>query len=101
MGWRCLQSRQHIIPPLVRYVDVREKPAVLTLRSVRPGGLAQIFGRRPVVVGSIAVFTVGSVVSASAQSMNVLIAGRGEFTKDTLSCIEGDYIVLGILPLCG
>lgn len=40
------------------------------------GGLAQIFGRRPVVLGSLAFFAVGSALSGAAQSMAMLIAGR-------------------------
>ncbi|KAG8851848.1 hypothetical protein FRB96_009032 [Tulasnella sp. 330] len=40
------------------------------------GGLAQIFGRRPIVLGSLAFFTIGSAISAAAQNMNMLIAGR-------------------------
>ncbi|KAG8973831.1 hypothetical protein FRB93_001660, partial [Tulasnella sp. JGI-2019a] len=40
------------------------------------GGLAQIFGRRPVVLGSLAFFFIGSAVSGAAQNMNMLIAGR-------------------------
>ncbi|KAG8939282.1 hypothetical protein FRC04_006722 [Tulasnella sp. 424] len=40
------------------------------------GGLAQIFGRRPVVLGSIAFFALGSGLCGGAQNMNMLIAGR-------------------------
>ncbi|KAK7059979.1 iron permease [Favolaschia claudopus] len=40
------------------------------------GGLAQLFGRRPVLLGSLALFAVGSVVCGAAKSMNTLIAGR-------------------------
>ncbi|KAG8874269.1 hypothetical protein FRB97_006041 [Tulasnella sp. 331] len=53
------------------------------------GGLAQIFGRRPIVLGSLAFFTIGSAISAAAQNMNMLIAGR------TLQGIGGGGI-LGI-----
>ncbi|KAJ3019302.1 hypothetical protein NUW54_g122 [Trametes sanguinea] len=40
------------------------------------GGLAEMFGRRQVILGSLAVFIVGSAISGAAQSMNMLIAGR-------------------------
>ncbi|KAF8520691.1 MFS general substrate transporter [Gautieria morchelliformis] len=40
------------------------------------GGLAQLFGRRPAVLGSIVFFTIGSALCGAAHSMNVLIAGR-------------------------
>lgn len=42
------------------------------------GGLAQIFGRRPIVLGSLIFFAVGSAISATAQNMNMLIAGRSK-----------------------
>ncbi|KAI0352111.1 Mfs1.1 [Trametes cingulata] len=40
------------------------------------GGLAEAFGRRAVILGSLAVFILGSALSGAAQSMNMLIAGR-------------------------
>ncbi|KAG8870907.1 hypothetical protein FRB97_009266 [Tulasnella sp. 331] len=40
------------------------------------GGLAQIFGRRPVILGSLGFFAMGSAISGSSRSMNMLIAGR-------------------------
>ncbi|CCM04080.1 uncharacterized protein FIBRA_06239 [Fibroporia radiculosa] len=40
------------------------------------GGLAQIFGRRPVILGSLLVMILGSALSGAATSMNFLIAGR-------------------------
>ncbi|KAJ7573933.1 MFS general substrate transporter [Mycena floridula] len=50
----------------------------LTSASCIPlsGNLAQIFGRRPVALGAIVIFAVGSAVSGSATSMNPLIVGR-------------------------
>lgn len=41
------------------------------------GRLADALGRRPVMLGSITFFFVGSAVSGSAKSMNTLIAARG------------------------
>ncbi|KAJ7588556.1 Mfs1.2 [Mycena floridula] len=40
------------------------------------GGLAQIFGRRPVLISSLLLFTLGSVLCGSAQNMDWLIAAR-------------------------
>ncbi|KAJ7629491.1 iron permease [Mycena polygramma] len=40
------------------------------------GGLAQIFGRRPVLLSSLVLFAVGSAVCGAAKEMNMLIAGR-------------------------
>ncbi|EJD49572.1 Mfs1.1 [Auricularia subglabra TFB-10046 SS5] len=40
------------------------------------GGLAQAFGRRPAMLGSIFVFALGSVICGAAVNMNMLIAGR-------------------------
>ncbi|KAG9035122.1 hypothetical protein FRB95_011989 [Tulasnella sp. JGI-2019a] len=40
------------------------------------GGLAQIFGRKPVILGSLAFFAIGSAIAGAAQNMNMLIAGR-------------------------
>ncbi|KAG9050253.1 hypothetical protein FS837_006694 [Tulasnella sp. UAMH 9824] len=40
------------------------------------GGLAQIFGRRPIVIGSILFFALGSGLCGGASSMAMLITGR-------------------------
>ncbi|KAF8954828.1 iron permease [Flammula alnicola] len=40
------------------------------------GGLAATLGRKPILLGSISIFAVGSAISGSARSMNMLIAGR-------------------------
>ncbi|KAG8927324.1 hypothetical protein FRC01_007659 [Tulasnella sp. 417] len=40
------------------------------------GGLAQIFGRRPVLLGSMGFFALGSGICGGAANMNMLIAGR-------------------------
>ena len=42
------------------------------------GRLADIFGRQEVLLVSILIFAAGSAVTAAAQSMNMLIAGRGK-----------------------
>ncbi|KAI1791873.1 Mfs1.2 [Ganoderma leucocontextum] len=40
------------------------------------GGLAEVYGRRPVMLVSVALFALGGAISGAAQSMNMLIAGR-------------------------
>ncbi|KAJ6456450.1 major facilitator superfamily domain-containing protein [Mycena sanguinolenta] len=40
------------------------------------GGLAEIIGRRPVILFSIALFGIGGVVGGAARNMNMLIAAR-------------------------
>lgn len=41
------------------------------------GNLAQIFGRRDVLLGFLIAFGAGSAICGSAPSMTALIAGRG------------------------
>lgn len=41
------------------------------------GNLAQVFGRRPVLLGAIVVLAVGSAISGSATSILILMFGRG------------------------
>lgn len=43
------------------------------------GSLADIFGRRPVMLGAILFFAVGSALSGAAQNMNMLIAARSAY----------------------
>ncbi len=40
------------------------------------GSLVSAFGRKPVLIAFILAFAVGSAISGSAHSMNMLIAGR-------------------------
>jgi MFS family permease len=51
---------------------------LLTATAVTPlyGKLADIRGRRPVIFGAIGIFVAGSILSALARSMLVLIIGR-------------------------
>jgi MFS family permease len=51
---------------------------LLTATAVTPlyGKLADIKGRRPVIFGAIGIFVAGSVISALARSMLVLVVGR-------------------------
>lgn len=41
------------------------------------GDLVSIFGRKPVLLTFVMTFALGSAISGAAQSMNMLIAGRG------------------------
>ncbi|KAG9002658.1 hypothetical protein FRB90_011342 [Tulasnella sp. 427] len=64
------------------------------------GGLAQIFGRRPIVLGSIAFFAAGSGICGGATSMGMLIAGRaiqGIGGGGILSL--SDIVVADLVPL--
>lgn len=45
------------------------------------GRLADIFGRKPIMIASIALFTLGSVLAGISQNMNMLIAARGEYYR--------------------
>ncbi|GAA5907394.1 MDR family MFS transporter [Sporobolomyces salmoneus] len=64
------------------------------------GGFAYIFGRRPVMVGSILVFALGSALTGAAQNVPMLIAGRtiqgmGGGGIQTLTAI----IVVDLVPI--
>src|SRR5258708_5302051 len=50
---------------------------LLTATAVTPlyGKLADIKGRRPVIFGAIGIFVAGSIISALAQSLFVLLVG--------------------------
>ncbi|GAA6035590.1 hypothetical protein JCM8097_004917 [Rhodosporidiobolus ruineniae] len=40
------------------------------------GGLAAIFGRRPVMLGALVLFALGSALAGAAQNMSMMLAGR-------------------------
>ncbi|KAG8927325.1 hypothetical protein FRC01_007660 [Tulasnella sp. 417] len=64
------------------------------------GGLAQIFGRRPIVIGSIGFFALGSGICGGASNMHMLIAGRaiqGVGGGGILSL--SDIVVADLVPL--
>lgn len=42
------------------------------------GSVAEVFGRRPVLLGSIALFAIGSAVCGSATNITTLIIGRSK-----------------------
>jgi len=41
------------------------------------GGLANVFGRRPILIGGLLFFAVGSAMCGAAKNMNTMLAGRG------------------------
>jgi len=43
------------------------------------GRLADIFGRRPLMLSCIVLFALGSALAGAAQNMNMMIAARSEF----------------------
>ena len=49
---------------------------VMAFASLVYGSLSDRYGRRPVLLGSIALFVLGSVLSAFADNIWLLIAGR-------------------------
>ncbi|KAG8906510.1 hypothetical protein FRB99_006730 [Tulasnella sp. 403] len=64
------------------------------------GGLAQIFGRRPIILGSLTLFLFGSGISGGAKDMNMLIAGRtvqGVGSGGIMSLTE--IIIADLVPL--
>ena len=58
------------------------------------GGLADSFGRKPVMVGCVVLFAIGSALAASAQNMHWMIGARSTginpvFTEDVgLTCTQ-------------
>lgn len=45
------------------------------------GSLADIFGRKPIMLISIALFAIGSAIAGAAQNMNMLIAARSKSNR--------------------
>ncbi|GAA5852481.1 hypothetical protein JCM9279_003464 [Rhodotorula babjevae] len=64
------------------------------------GGLAAIFGRRPVMLGGILIFALGSALTGAAQSMAMAIGGRsvqGVGGGAILTMVE--IIICDLVPL--
>lgn len=59
----------------------------LSTTAVLPlnGRLAEIFGRRDLLLFGIVLFAVGSAVCGSAQTMTILIIGRGKSIMFSIS----------------
>ena len=53
------------------------------LGSYPPTAHRQVFGRGPVMMGSLVFLMAGAAISGAAQSMNMLLIGRGESSWDT------------------
>lgn len=51
----------------------------------------QIFGRRPIMSMSLFLFAAGSVLCGAAQSMTMLIVGRGTPAVLCFACQNTDY----------
>ncbi|KAF7351678.1 MFS domain-containing protein [Mycena sanguinolenta] len=65
------------------------------------GGLAEIFGRRSVLLGSLVLFAAGSTVCGAAQNMNMLIAGRGVQGLGAGGIISLTHIIVAdLVSLC-
>lgn len=62
----------------------------LSTTAVLPlnGRLAEIFGRRDVLLFGLVLFAVGSAVCASSQTMTILIVGRGKSIVFLISSID-------------
>ncbi|TBU31313.1 MFS general substrate transporter [Dichomitus squalens] len=64
------------------------------------GGIAQMFGRRPALLGALALFALGSGICGGASSMTMLIAGRtvqglgGGGIQSLSSIIVADLVTL-------
>ncbi|GAA6054816.1 putative Vacuolar basic amino acid transporter 5 (putative) [Rhodotorula toruloides] len=64
------------------------------------GGLANIFGRRPVLVGALLFFALGSALTGAAQSMAMAIAGRSiQGIGGGAILTMAEIIVIDLVPL--
>lgn len=54
---------------------------VLSFRVKVPSPCSKIFGRKPVILGSLVLFAVGSAIGGAAPTQAVLILGRGIYPK--------------------
>jgi len=64
------------------------------------GGLANTFGRRPIILGGLISFAVGSAMCGAAKNMNTMLAGRafqGAGSGVILSLVE--IVVADLVPL--
>lgn len=60
------------------------------------GGLSNVFGRQPVMLASIFLFALGSALAGAAQSMNMLIAARGECAASSAVSFVSRSTLLGV-----
>ena len=73
----------------------------LASTSVLPltGCLADVFGRRPIMLCCIACFTLGSALAGAAQNMNMLIAARSKGSSIVFCVFPTDVVVSFVQPL--
>ncbi|GAA5840910.1 hypothetical protein JCM11251_007637 [Rhodosporidiobolus azoricus] len=75
---------------------------MLTSAALTPwsGGLAMIFGRRPVMLFALFLFTLGSIICAVAQDLNTMLAGRGiQGAGGGIIFVVVEVILSDIVPL--
>ncbi|KAI0058831.1 iron permease [Artomyces pyxidatus] len=74
----------------------------LTSTAIIPmcGGLVSVFGRKPILLGSIVLFALGSALCGGAQNMNMLISGRAIQGFGGGGCMAAtDVIYADLIPL--
>ena len=64
------------------------------------GRLADIMGRRPIMLSVVVLFFLGSALAGSAKTMDWLIAARGKCSRLGRSFSDNDAICLTHLRLC-
>lgn len=62
------------------------------------GALADVFGRKPVMMGSILLFAIGSALAGAAQTMTMLIIARSTLRKPIVHC---RYLMTCLLAVQG
>lgn len=69
--WNTHLELRHTYPSIRRPETEPFHPTVPVF-----GGLAETFGRKPILIAAIAIFAVGSAVCGSAQNVDLMIIGR-------------------------
>ncbi|KAJ3487952.1 hypothetical protein NLI96_g3174 [Meripilus lineatus] len=105
--WTSQTAVSTILPTIVSSLHGRDFVWVSSAYSLAStclipasGGLAEVLGRRPVMLSAIGLFALGSALCGSAQNMTWLIAGRaiqgagGGAIYSLSSIIIGDFVPL-------
>lgn len=58
------------------------------------GGLAQVFGRRSVMLSQVLIFAVGSAMCGAAPSLNFLIASRSKYSLQIVLSLAVQLTIL-------